>query len=491
MSPADDTQNSKDINIQVGGDATLEGVAIGDRNKIISQVQAQGHVVQADYSQVHIGDIYYYFEIPKTEVIHKDPYKFLSTYGLEDEDIFFGRTAAIEELSSLILSQKFVIVNGKSGSGKSSLIHAGVTPRLLRNNHLVIHVKEYLTSPLDTIQAAISGGLESSLVIFLDQFERFFIYLPLEERLRFSTALKGWLDDTTSNVRFVVAIRMDFFGRIGEFQKVIRDIYQQSAIFTLEPLTRDEAREAIEGPLEEMGIRIVYDEALITVLLDRLLEDAEIEPAQLQIVCDELYRHAKDQNIKILKEDGIYQELGGVEGMLKSYLQRKLKEYMPQDEAVKRVLKQMIAPVEVSAGIRTFVEAPQIATRLNVPEDDIAPLIERLVDDRLIEKKETDGQATYSLAHEYMAGQVQEWFDPKETAFRRAKDILTHAMSYNVLMQYEEASQVKEYEQELKLTAEEQIFLKKSLNKHYRWVWFRRGLVTAITVFALIATGLG
>ncbi|MCP4400343.1 MAG: hypothetical protein GY801_23925, partial [bacterium] len=143
----DNAQNSKNIDIQVGGDATLEGVAIGDRNKIISQVQeVHGHVVQADHSQVHIGDIYYYFEIPKSEVIHKDPYKFLSTYGLEDENIFFGRKAAIQELSSQILSQKFVIVNGKSGSGKSSLIHAGVTPRLLRNNYLPIHIKDYVIS---------------------------------------------------------------------------------------------------------------------------------------------------------------------------------------------------------------------------------------------------------------------------------------------------------------------------------------------------------
>ncbi len=156
----DTSQNSKDINIQVGGDAALEGVAIGDRNKIISQVQeVHGHVVQADHSQVHIGDIYYYFEIPKSEVIHKDPYKFLSTYSLEDEHIFFGRKAAIQELSSQILSQKFVIVNGKSGSGKSSLIHAGITPKLLRNSHLVIHVKEYLTSSLDTIQAAGTGKI--------------------------------------------------------------------------------------------------------------------------------------------------------------------------------------------------------------------------------------------------------------------------------------------------------------------------------------------
>jgi hypothetical protein len=204
------------INLNVGGDAAIEGVAIGDRNKIISHVQAQGHVVQADHLQVHIGDTYYYFEIPKTEVIKKEPYKFLSTYTLADADIFFGRKQAIEELSAQILDHKLVIINGKSGSGKSSLMHAGVTPKLLHNNQLVIHITDYQATPVNTIQNAIQGGLESPLVIFLDQFERFFIYLPLPEQQQFTVALRDWLADDTARVRFVIAIRMDFFGRLGE-----------------------------------------------------------------------------------------------------------------------------------------------------------------------------------------------------------------------------------------------------------------------------------
>ncbi len=485
----DNARNRQDVTIQAGDNATLEGVAIGDRNKIISQVQeVHGHVVQADHSQVHIGDIYYYFEIPKRDVIEKEPYKFLSTYSLEDADIFFGRTQAIDELSAHILDHKLVIINGKSGSGKSSLIHAGITPKLIRNNRLVIHITDYRETPINMIQDAIQGGLESPLVIFLDQFERFFIYLPPQEQHRFTIALRDWLADDTTTVRFVLAIRMDFFGRLGEFQPFIPNLYQQSAIFTLLPLNRDEAREAIEGPLEALKIRILYEQSLIETLLDSLLEDAEIEPAQLQIVCDELYHRAQASSEKIINA-ALYETAGGVKGILANYLQRKLTEYTPADDAVKAILKQMIAPVEVRAGIRTFVDVAHISERVNAPEEEVERLITRLVDDRLIEKK--SGEETYSVAHEYMAGQVQQWFDPRETAIRRARDILDHAVRYDVLMPYQEASQVKEYVPDLELHDTERALLRRSLRKHTLGVWLRRGIVTVIALFAVIAGGAG
>jgi WD40 repeat protein/tetratricopeptide (TPR) repeat protein len=476
------------VNINVSGDAALDGVAIGDRNKIISHVQAQGHVVQADHSQVHIGDIYYYFEIPKSDVIKKEPYKFLSTYTLADADIFFGRKQAIEALSTQILAHKLVIINGKSGSGKSSLMHAGVTPKLLRNNQLVIHITDYRDTPVPTIQDAIQGGLESPVVIFLDQFERFFIYLPLPEQQRFTAALRDWLADDTLKVRFVIAIRMDFFGRLSEFQPLIPNLYQQSAIFPLLPLNRDEAREAIEGPLDALNIRIVYEPELLDTLLDNLLEESEIEPAQLQIVCDELYRRAQANNAKIINA-ALYEAAGGVKGMLENYLQRKLAEYTPDDDEVKAILKQMIAPVEVSAGIRTFVDVAHITERVKASKEDVERLITRLVDDRLIEKK--SGEETYSIAHEYLAGQVQQWFDPRETAIRRARDILDHAVRYDTLMPYEEASQVKEYASDLEINDTESTLLQRSLRKYSRGVWLRRGIVAVITLFTVIAASLG
>lgn len=480
--------SSQEINLTLADNAVLEGVAIGDRNKIISHVQAQGNVVQADHSQVHIGDIYYYFEIPTSDVIKKEPYKFLSTYTLADADIFFGRKQAIADLSAQILDHKLVIINGKSGSGKSSLMYAGVTPKLLRNNQLVIHITDYRDTPVTTIQEAIQGDLESPLVIFLDQFERFFIYLPLSDQQHFTNALQGWLANDTANVRFVIAIRMDFFGRLGEFQPVIPNLYQESAIFTLLPLNRDEAKEAIEGPLEVLNIRIVYEPELLDTLLDSLLEESEIEPAQLQIVCDELYRRTLASNAKIINA-ALYEAAGGVKGMLENYLQRKLAEYTPDDDEVKAILKQMIAPVEVSAGIRTFVAVAQIGERIKLPQQDIERLITRLVDDRLIEKK--SGEETYSIAHEYLAGQVQQWFDPRETAIRRARDILDHAVRYETLMPYQEASQVKEYAADLELNDTEHALLQRSLRKHTLGVWLRWGIVTVITLLAIIATVAG
>lgn len=68
----------------------------------------------------------------------EEPYQFLSYYDTTDADIFFGREAVSQLLASKISSHKLILINGKSGSGKTSLINAGIIPILVNKKYFTM-----------------------------------------------------------------------------------------------------------------------------------------------------------------------------------------------------------------------------------------------------------------------------------------------------------------------------------------------------------------
>ena len=130
------------------------------------------------------------------------PYKFLDYYNFEDSRIFFGRERETEILLSDVITTRLVVLFAKTGTGKTSLINAGVRPRLeeldyatfyirvehdpaestrkaLRKNNLLSTAleKESLAAQLQHIVTQ----LDKPIVVFFDQFEEFFIYVLNED----------------------------------------------------------------------------------------------------------------------------------------------------------------------------------------------------------------------------------------------------------------------------------------------------------------------
>ncbi len=145
-------------NIQVGGDADIKAAAFGNENQIVSEVgSVSGHLVQALHSDVHIGNKTIINQIIQqaAKQIISAPYKFLASYDIGDRDIFFGRDAVIEQVVGNLPRFKALVINGRSGSGKTSLIHAGVIPRLAENGYQYIAFREY-SDPLRQLQEHVS-----------------------------------------------------------------------------------------------------------------------------------------------------------------------------------------------------------------------------------------------------------------------------------------------------------------------------------------------
>ncbi|MCV6639480.1 hypothetical protein [Candidatus Albibeggiatoa sp. nov. NOAA] len=387
------------------------------------------------------------------------PYKFLASYDIADRDIFYGRSAVIEDLAGKVPRYKTLIINGASGSGKSSLVNAGLIPRLADNGYTYISFREY-SHPLQQLRDYLAqhDGLDvgqvtadtsllqllqafrevqdTQLVVIFDQFERFLVNVTPELRCEFMHALRDCLssDLTVEEMNFLFILRQDFFGQmVSEIENVIPDFMNASARLNLQPLSEAEAREAIVQPLENLEVKIVYnvdfvDEVLLSGLMAHSVEHTGINPPHLQIVCNQLYEAAHQQcqtNGSAIINAKLYEELGGVETILQTYLDRTVEDiaHDPEKTAVVRsMLKVMIETV----GTRKFVSLADLRRALpDVVEVEIIQFLDKLRERRVIELR----QPRYSLSHEFMVEKVRSWFDEREMARQQALETLQRGVA--------------------------------------------------------------
>ena len=147
------------------------------------------------------------------------PYKGLLEYRLSDAEIFFGRDHAVRELLQSLANGSLTLLHAESGAGKSSLLQAGISPRLIAAGHLPIYLRPYRDDPTRIIKRAFISdpsltptlataplrdflrqvcdilGAQTTLYIFLDQFEEFFTQIGEAERAEF---IRGWRSALTT-----------------------------------------------------------------------------------------------------------------------------------------------------------------------------------------------------------------------------------------------------------------------------------------------------
>lgn len=88
----------------------------------------------------------------------REPYKYLDYYTSEDAELFFGREAEVQRMVGEILSSRLLVLFSPSGSGKTSLINAGVRPALEALDYRTVYVR-LDTDPVDAAQQAIRQDL--------------------------------------------------------------------------------------------------------------------------------------------------------------------------------------------------------------------------------------------------------------------------------------------------------------------------------------------
>jgi len=448
---------------------------------------------------------------PTKEKIITAPYKFLSSYDISDKDIFFGRSKVINTLSEKIARHKIVVINGRSGSGKTSLINAGLIPRLANDGYFFVSFKEYFDpvkqlrdyikkdenlncitnqnnfedmSFLDLL-TFIKSNQNKSMVIIFDQFERFFVSVKEKVRNAFIKELKACMYGNLSakDMNIVISLREDYFGILmREFETVMPEFFNESFRFHLHPLNIEEAKEAIMSPLIKHKFDLSYkkefvEKILIPALMGETSGEEKVDPPQLQIVCNQLYEEGKTFYKQQIEEEGsakideaLYHQLGKASGILRDYLDDFIDRAVQHDSQAKNSLRSMLKLMIESGGTRKFISNSQLCQGLpDVDPDMIIYYVKKLQDGRVIETREQDGLSTYSLSHEFMVEKVRSWFDEREMERKKSRETLDRGLAeWNSTRSFLSEKQVKKIHKWIKeeLNDEEKRLLERSHEYH-------------------------
>lgn len=276
----------------------------------------------------------------------QNPYKGLHAFQITDARDFFGREDIIRKLVDRMQEPaayaRFLAVVGPSGSGKSSIVRAGLIPTLWKGA-IPGSQKWFIVDlipgrhPLDKLETALvrvaanqaenlreqlqrdGRGLlrvadiilpsdETELVIFIDQFEEVFTLLEDEtERQHFLNLLRTAAVEPRSRVRIVVTLRADYYDRplhYPEFGELMRE-----RIETVLPLSAKALDQAIRGPAERVGV--TFEQGLVEQIVSQMNYQAGALPL-LQYALTELF----DRREGRLLTHEAYQQMGGAVGAL-------------------------------------------------------------------------------------------------------------------------------------------------------------------------------
>jgi hypothetical protein len=375
------------------------------------------------------------------------PYKFLYAFEIEDADIFFGRDAATKGLYEKVLSNRLTVLHARSGAGKTSLLNAGLSPRLIREGRLPVYARTY-DNPTVAVKRAIASpslgpwpellpqlslheflGLVCSylsrqtqgLVVIFDQFEEFFVFLPeLDSRRPFINTLGDCCGDKSLPVHFLIGIRGDYFTDLADFKHRLPHIFHNE--YRLEPMNREEATAAINQPLTRLRPPREYEPSLLEVLLDDLTQEG-MDPPHLQIVCTRLYE-TLDPGETVITE-AHYQALGRAEGILGDYLRREIEKLGKVAPLARTILTELIT----SENTRRTLSTDELHDHLTHRRDlhQLESVLAALVAARLLQREEIEGVARYELAHEYLISQIRAWVTEEDVVAKRMREILQRA----------------------------------------------------------------
>lgn len=248
------------------------------------------------------------------------PYKLLDYYTEKDKDLFFGREEETRKMVGEIRFTRLLVLFSPPGSGKTSLINAGVRPYLEEEMGYQTIYTRLEAEPIPSVCRVVAKALElpeceekeelydylkraaqqagKPLVIFLDQFEEFFIIYKDQKELRqrFIQQVAHIKYDDELPVFLVLSIQEDYFARLHEFREAIPSIFHSNANTRLEPFTEKAAYLAIVEPLKTVGWSI--EDGLTKAIIKDLKNEDGIEPRAIQLVCHTLWAHRPDTKKK-------------------------------------------------------------------------------------------------------------------------------------------------------------------------------------------------
>jgi WD40 repeat protein/DNA-binding SARP family transcriptional activator len=318
------------------------------------------------------------------------PYLGLVPYDVDDAENYFGRAADLARCLGQLGDAGVVVVVGPSGSGKSSLVRAGVCATLQRAGRRV----EVLTPGHDA-EAAVSAACQADAdVVVVDQCEEIAtLHADVADRNR---ALDVLIELTGAR-QLVVVLRADHLAALTEHEDFAR-LVERSLVLVTSPGEAD-LREMIEGPASQAGL------LLEPGLVELLIGDVAGQPGALPLLSHALRVTWERREGRTLTVAG-YRATGGVRGAVAQSAEQL---YLELDERGRALLRDLMLRLVAHGGDGepTRVRLPR---RLAAGDHGRDRLLEQLIESRLV----TGDDGVVEIAHEALARawpRLREWLD--------------------------------------------------------------------------------
>jgi WD40 repeat protein/energy-coupling factor transporter ATP-binding protein EcfA2 len=368
------------------------------------------------------------------------PYRGLFAFREEDAPFFYGRDAFTQMLVEAVQKQSLVVVIGPSGSGKSSVVFAGLIPQLRSERTWLIEAFRPGDRPFRNLAAKLVPLLETQMsetdqlveinklatalrqgdltlrdvvtrileknsgdrfLLVVDQFEELYtLCRDARERLLFLDSLLEAVE-RTPNFTLVLTLRADFLGQALSYRPFGDAL--QYADLKLSPMNREELQAAVEQPAMMLGVTIESG------LTERIIDAVSAEPGDLPLLefaMNQLWAKQRDAQLT----HAAYEEIGGVEAALSRYAEEAYGRLNEEEkERARRIFIQLVRPGEGTEDTR------RLATRIEVGEENW-DLATRLADARLVvsSRDEALGEETVEIVHEALIGgweRLRQWIE--------------------------------------------------------------------------------
>jgi WD40 repeat protein/transcriptional regulator with XRE-family HTH domain len=369
------------------------------------------------------------------------PYKGLEYFDEGDAGLFVGREALSAKLAERVLSltskkvvneKKFLAIVGASGSGKSSLVRAGLVPALRWNKRSAnwqIHVLTPTAHPLESLATALSQDIASvtstmsmmddlkqdqrslglhikrelkttgasQLLLVIDQFEELFTLCHSEgERSAFIDNLIMVSSDDDSHAIIVITLRADFYAHCASYPQLRQALARQQEYIGV--MSDEEMRRAIEEPARRG--RWEFEPGLV----DLILHDVGHEPGALPLLSHALLETWQRRHGRMLTLSG-YTSAGGVRGAIAETAEAVFTDQFTHEQQAiaRRIFLRLTELGDETATGDTRRRASFNELILKPEESDATQVVlNALVDARLI----TTSEDSVQVAHEAL---IREW----------------------------------------------------------------------------------
>jgi DNA-binding XRE family transcriptional regulator len=390
-----------------------------------------------------------------------NPYKGLQPFDEADAEDFFGREGLTRRLVSRLGEVgelcRFLAVVGPSGSGKSSVVRAGLVPALRQGalqGSEQWSILEVLPGPhpfeeleaallkiainppasllpqllederglLRAVKRALPSTADTALLLILDQFEEVFTLVEDESMRRlFLDSICNIVTEARSPVRVVATLRADFYGHPLLYPRLGELVRQRTEVVL--PMLGDELEQAITKPGERFGVSL--ESGLLAAIVQDVIEQPGALPL-LQYAMTELFEH-REGMVMTLRA---YRESGGVSGSISGRAEALYGQLADHEQEITRQLfLRLMTPGDGAEDTRRRVRMSELLTSA-LDEAALHRVLDLFGQYRLLtfDRDPISGGPTIEVAHEALLttwGRLRDWIEQYKDDLRIHRRIIT------------------------------------------------------------------